>query len=344
MVDEGVSRTRLVIAFAALYFIWGSTYLGIRFAIETIPPFLMAGTRLMLAGVPLFIWSVWRTGEWPRPVQWTQAAVVGGFLFLGGHGALTWSVQFVPTGTAALLISTIPLWMTLLDSIRPGGAALTLKTVGGLSVGFLGVGLLIGPETILGGSRPDVVGAVVLMVGAFSWAVGSIFSKMINRLPSPMLSASMHLLSGGMLLWLLGLATGEAGRFDPGAVSTRSALSLFYLAFVGSLVAFSAFTWLLRVTTPARTSTYAYVNPMVAVLIGWAFGGEAMIPRVLAGGVLIISAVVLIMAPPRAGAKSTETTPREPQLSAGSGKYASPGPDKYPRTGSGLREPEKEVP
>ena len=335
MVDEGVSRTRLVIAFAILYFVWGSTYLGIRFAIETIPPFLMAGTRLMLAGVPLFIWSVWRAGHWPRPADWGKAAVVGGFLFLGGHGAVTWSEQFVPTGTAALLVSTLPLWMAILDSLRPGGAALTLKTAGGLAVGFLGVGLLVGPETILGGSRPDAVGAVVLLMGAFAWAVGSILSKMMKRLPSSMLSASMHMLSGGMLLWLLGLATGETGRFDLWAISTRSALSLFYLTIVGSLIGFSVFTWLLRVTTPARASTYAYVNPMVAVLIGWGFGGEAMNPRIVAGGVLIISAVVLILARPRAVANGAGATVREPQLADGPGKHG--------RTAAGLK-PGKEVP
>ncbi len=302
-------RARMIAAFAALYFIWGSTYLGIRFAIETIPPFLMAGSRLVLAGVPLFLWALARGHAWPRASQWLEAAVVGGLLFVGGHGAVSWSEQWVPTGAAALIIGTLPLWMAILDALRDGGAPIDRRTGGGLLIGFLGVGLLIGPEDVIGGPRPDPVASAVLLLGAFSWAVGSVLSRKLKRLPETGLATSMQLLTGGGLLWILGIATGEPGRFEPAAVSARSALALLYLAFVGSLIGFSAFSWLLRVTTPARVSTYAYVNPVVAVLIGWGLGGEALTPRILSGGLLIVSAVVLILARRRAGA-SRAATPR----------------------------------
>jgi drug/metabolite transporter (DMT)-like permease len=288
------SRLQLAVAFACIYVIWGSTYLGIRFAIETMPPLLMAGIRFLIAGALLCGWIALR-GEARRPTraQWGAAALLGTLFFLGGNGGVSWAEQRVPSGLAALFVATIPFWMVLIDWLRGSGTRPSARTVAGVAAGFAGVALLVGSRGT--GAGVDRVGAAVLIVSPICWAFGSVISRRLAHPASHLQSGAMQMLAGGAALVLVGLATGEGARFKPDAVSSRSLLALLYLIFAGSIVAFSAYNWLLQATTPARVGTYAFVNPAVAVFLGWAMAGEAVGPATLIAGAFILTGVILIV-------------------------------------------------
>jgi drug/metabolite transporter (DMT)-like permease len=288
-------RFKLILAFAAIYLIWGSTYLAIRLAIDTLPPFLMAGVRFIIAGIALY--GLARRRGAPRPVRanWLAAAVVGGLLLLGGNGGVVWAEQRVPSGLTAVLIATVPLWIAILQWLR-GGPRPSARTAVGLTMGLVGIGLLVGPGELAGGKGVDLVGAAVLLLASLSWAIGSLYSRH-GRLPSaPLLATAMEMLAGGLLLLLAGLVTGQAADLHWSRISVQSVLALSYLIVFGSLVAFTAYTWLLRVTLPAHAATYAYVNPVVAVVLGWALGGEPLTARTLLAAAVIVGAVVIITA------------------------------------------------
>jgi drug/metabolite transporter (DMT)-like permease len=285
-------RTKLILAFAAVYVIWGSTYLAILYAIETLPPFLMAGTRFVVAGALLYLWARSRGLAAPTRTQWLACAGAGLLMLMGGNGAVVWAEQRVPSGVAALLVAIVPCWMVLLDWLR-GGMRPTPQVVAGLVLGLLGLALLVGPEALIGGGRVDTLGAIVLVVGGLSWAAGSLYSRG-RKLPRPRIATAAQMLAGGAGLLVLGTMTGEWTRIDPAAISTRSLLALLYLVVFGSLIAFSAYVWLLRVSTPAKVSTYAYVNPIVAVLLGWTFAGEALTWRMIVAAAVIVTGVALI--------------------------------------------------
>lgn len=294
------SRARLVTAFGALYVIWGSTYLAIRHAIETIPPFLMAGTRMLLAGLALYLWARWRGAAGPTRREWRAATIAGGLLLLGGNGAVVWAQQRVPSGITALLVASMPFWMVVLDALRPGGTRPRGRTVAGLLLGLGGIVLLVGPR-LSGAGHIDLLGAGVLMFGSASWAAGALYSREAPLPGARLLSTGMQMLTGGALLMLLALAAGEVGRFDSAAVSTDSAVAYAYLVVFGSLVGFTAFVWLLAHVSADRVATYAYVNPIVAVFLGWAVDGEPITPRIAFAAVVIVTAVALIVtttAPP----------------------------------------------
>ena len=296
-VERGLDpkRAKLVAAFAAVYVLWGSTYLAIRFGVETLPPFLMAGTRHLTAGLLLFAWTRIR-GE-PRPDRgnWRTAFFVGGLMLLGGNGLVTWAEKRVPSGLAALIVASVPLWMALIDGVQKRVRP-RLPVVVGLLAGLGGLLMLVAPGRFAGNGRPDLLGAGALLLAALCWTTGSLYSRHHARLPQSVLtSTAMQMIGGGTLLWLVGLAAGEGARLDLQAVSARSLLSLAYLIVFGSLVAFSAYVWLLRVTTPARVSTYAYVNPVVAVFLGWAFAGEAVTLRIALATIAIVGSVALII-------------------------------------------------
>jgi drug/metabolite transporter (DMT)-like permease len=286
------TRARLVTAFAAVYLVWGSTYLAIRFAVESIPPFLMAGTRFLLAGACMVVWSLWRGEPRPTRAMWQAAAIIGGLLLVGGNGGVVWAEQHVPSGIAALLVATVPLWMVLLDWLRPGGRRPTMGVLLGVAVGMGGLALLVDPHAGSGQANPIAAG--VLVVAALSWATGSIYSKRASRPASPILGTGMQMLAGGALLIVLSLSLGEPSRFDASSVTTRSLLSWLYLVTMGSFVGFTAYVWLLRVTAPAKAATYAYVNPVVAVFLGWALAGEPLTGRTLVAAAIIVGAVALI--------------------------------------------------
>ena len=287
-------RWRVVAALGAVYVIWGSTYLAIRFAIETMPPFLMAGVRFFVAGGALYTWMRWRGAPPPTRAQWVSAAIVGALLLLLGNGGVVWAEQLMPSGITALLVGTVPLWMAVLNWARPGGTRPSLAVVVGLLFGFAGVALLIGPTQLAGGSRVSLLGSAIVLVAAVCWASGSLYSRS-GRLPSsPLMGTAMEMLAGGTLLLLAGSATGELAQVHLNTISTRSALGLAYLIVFGSLVGFTAYIWLLRAAPPAIASTYAYVNPIVAVLLGWALAGEPLTPRTLLAAAIIVAGVVVI--------------------------------------------------
>lgn len=297
--------TKVLAAFAAVYIIWGSTYLAILYAIETMPPFLMAGVRFLAAGLVLYGWARLRGASRPSREHWIAATVIGGFLLLGGNGAVTWAEQRVASGPAALLVATLPLWMVLVEWLRPGGSRPTGRTIVGLILGFGGLALLVGPGE-LGGGAIDPVGALVLAMGSLAWAIGSIYSRGAPKPSSPQLMIGMQMLAGGALLVVAGLVAGETAAVELSAISVRSTLALLYLIVFGSLIGYSAYIFLLGATTPARVSTYAYVNPVVAVLLGWAFAGEPLTLRVILASVVIIGAVAVITVTKGRGSGASE--------------------------------------
>ena len=288
---------KLALAFGCIYVVWGSTYLAIRFAVETIPPFAMAGIRFLLAGGILYAWLAIR-GHARRATaaQWRAAAISGGLFFLGGNGGVCWAEQRVPSGITALVIASMPLWIALLDWIGPAGTRPTLRTVAGIAIGFLGVAILIGP-TEMSGSAVDPAGAVVLLAAAISWAAGTIYSRHAAHPGNHLQSTAMQMLAGGVLLCAAGVASGDWSRLDLAAVTLQSVASMVYLSLFGSILAFSAYNWLLHATTPARVSTYAYVNPPIAVVLGWGLAGESISPRILLAGAVIVASVAMILRP-----------------------------------------------
>ncbi|HEX7078532.1 MAG TPA: EamA family transporter [Candidatus Eisenbacteria bacterium] len=315
---------RTALAFACVYLIWGTTYLAIRFAVETMPPLLMVGVRFLIAGAILYAWVAAR-GETVRPTarQWLGASLLGALFFLGGNGGVTVAETRVPSALAALVVASIPAWIVLIDWIRPRGVRPNGLTAIGLISGFAGVWILIGGGARTPGARIDPAGAAFLLAAAAAWGAGSVLTRYVSHVRSHLQSGAMQMLAGGAIVTLVGLAAGEGARIHPAAISTRSALSLAYLIVAGSIVAFSAYNWLLHVTTPARAGTYAYVNPAIAVLAGWSLGGEAVGPHVLIAGAVITTGVVLII--------SARSRPR----AAGSAPAAAAGANETGRTREG---------
>jgi drug/metabolite transporter (DMT)-like permease len=277
----------------------------------------MGGVRFIIAGGALYLWMRIRGADKPRLVEWRSAAIVGGFLILGGNGGVVWAEQFVPSGMAALLVAILPFWMVLLDWIRPNGVRPGLGVVVGLIVGLAGLVILIGPsalnptaasdEAARNGEGVVLIGAIVLMLASLSWAIGSIYSRYTSLPKSAFVATGMEMFAGGVLMMLFALLRGEHMHFDPADVSARSMLAFLYLTTVGSLVGFTAYIWLLKVEPAARVSTYAYVNPVVAVFLGWALAGEALSLRTAIAAAIIIGAVALITT----SRSSSPSRPRE---------------------------------
>lgn len=292
------SRGKLVLAFAAVYVVWGSTYIAIRFAIETIPPFLMAGTRFLVAGSLLYLVMRVRGEAAPSFLQWRSATVVGVLMLVVGNGGVTWAEQVVPSGITSLLVATVPLWMVLLDWLWHGNTKPNARVVTGLALGIIGMLILIGPSNLSSGTAFDLAGIGVLVVATLGWSFGSLYSKIAPLPQSPFLATAMEMLAGGAVLVILGALTGEPASLHPDALSARSVLSFAYLVVFGSLVGFTAYIWLLRVTTSARVATYAYVNPVIAILLGWALAGESLTMQSFLAALIILAAVVLIVTNP----------------------------------------------
>jgi len=285
--------TRIWIALVIVYVVWGSTYLAIRIAIETMPPFFMAAVRQFIAGAVLFAASIRRGDTAGDPVgvrQWRAATIVGGALLLGGNGGVVWAEQRIASGVAALLVATLSLWMALLSWLMLGERPSRLAAIG-LPLGFAGVALLVRPASDGG---VDVLGAVVCTLASLSWAAGSLYARHAPLPKRAAVATGMQMIAGGGLLLLVAAATGELGRLQPATFSARSLAAVAYLILMGSLVAFSAYAWLIRVAPTVLVATYAYVNPVVAVGLGWALAGEPVTGRMLAAGAVIVVAVVLI--------------------------------------------------
>lgn len=289
------SRLSLILAFAAVYIVWGSTYLAIKIALESFPTFVLAGVRFILAGLLLLAISY---PSYRQPItwrQWRSAFVIGGLLFLIANAGVVWAETRISSGLAALIVSSVPFWMVVVDWVRPQGKRPSWPVVAGLVMGFLGIILLIGPDQLLtGGDAIDTVAILVLVSGSLAWAIGSIYSREADLPSSPMVGTAMEMLAGGILLSIASVVSGDLAKFDLGAVQLDATLALIYLFTMGSLVGFTSYVYLLRNTTAARAGTYAYVNPLVALVLGWAFADESINLRTLLAAVVILGSVFMI--------------------------------------------------
>ena len=288
------SRTALILAFATIYLIWGSTYLGIRVAVETMPPFLMAGVRFLVAGGVLLAFLKFRGAPWPTAQQWRVNAIIGTFLLLGGNGLVVWAEQTIPSGITALLIGVSPLFFVLIEWAWPGGTRPTALTSAALLIGFAGVAWLAAPweNAAQGGLSP--AGIIAILGACLFWSIGSIYSRHAKHGADPFLSSSLQMLGGGAALTLAALVHGDFGQLHIATIAPRAWIAFTYLVCAGSLVGFSTFVWLMKHSTPARVSTYAYVNPVVAVILGWLILGEPIGPRTLVASAIIVTAVAII--------------------------------------------------
>jgi drug/metabolite transporter (DMT)-like permease len=281
------------LAFGTVYLIWGSTYLGIRVAVRTMPPFLMSGGRYLLAGGILYVALRALGVAAPTVGQWLRSGVAGVVMLAAGNGLVTWAEQRVPSNFAALLIAAVPLYVALLEWARPRGVKPAAHQLAGIAVGAAGLALLVWPDA--GAlSTPSGIGIVAVLVSGFAWAAGTLYARYSPHHPNAVMAAAQQMIAGAGALLVIGLLRGEAGRGALAAISLPSFLAFLYLAIFGSLVAFSAFGWLVTVSTPARLSTTAFVNPVVAVILGWALLGETLASRALAGATLIVCAVVVM--------------------------------------------------
>jgi len=296
LIKAEISRRRglqVALALAAVYVIWGSTYLGIRFAIETLPPFAMAGVRFVISGLLLYGWARWRGAPRPEPIHWRSATIVGACLLLVGNGGVAWAEQRVDSGLAALLVATEPVWIVALLWLGPGGRRPGPRVALGLGLGLAGLFLLVRP----GGEGIDPVGAAALIVASLCWAWGSLYGRRAPLPKSALLTTGMQMLAGGVLLLGVSALTGEPARLELDEVSLKSMLAMGYLV-VGGLIAFTSYSWLMRTTSPVLVSTHAYVNPVVAVLLGWAFASEPLTAGMLQAAAVILTGVALITSAP----------------------------------------------
>lgn len=288
-------KTLIWIALLAIYLIWGSTYLAIRYVVETIPPFLGAGLRFISAGAALYAWRITKGDPIPTRKQWRDAGIIGLLLLLGGNGLVSWAEQFVPSGIAALLISTVPIWMVVIESLRPGGEKPTVRAIVGLVLGFGGIVLMIGPGELsqqIGQLHP--LGLIALPVAALLWSLGSVYSKSADLPSSSLMTTSVEMLIGSIGLFLVSTLRGEWGLFELGAVQSSSWIGLIYLAIVGSLGGFVAYAYLLKNAPISLVSTYAYVNPVIAIFLGAAIAHESLDGRTILAAAVILGAVILI--------------------------------------------------
>lgn len=299
------SRWLLLGAFTAIYLVWGSSYVFIHFAVESIPPFLMAGARFTVAGLIMILWARMQGAPIPTLRHWRSAAIAGFPMFLINNGALVWASQTVPSGMVSLIIAITPMWMVLLDWWRPtlhgrmaGGVRPTWTVFAGLVLGLGGILLLASPgATMTGGeanSRDISIGVLVILIGTVGWAAGSMYARHAEQPASPILATGMQLLLGGIMLLVLGVVTGEAARLELAHIKPLAIFSWAYLVIMGSIIGFGSYVWLLRVASPARVATYAYINPVVGVILGWALAGETISERTILATAIIIVAVMIV--------------------------------------------------
>lgn len=288
-------KTKLWTALFSLYIIWGSTYLAIRFAVETLPPFLHASIRFLISGLILYLWRRAAGDTVPTKSNWKATAIVGTFLLLGGNGLVSLAEKTVPSGIAALLITTSPFWLVLFEAMRSGGTKPNWLSILGLLIGFSGVFILVGPAEIAGaGHKFDTFGVILLLIAPILWSSGSIYARGADMPKSTLMSTGMQMLAGSVSLFIVSVATGELSGFSFADVTARSWWGLIYLITFGSLVGFVSYGWLLHNAPVSLTSTYAYVNPVVAVFLGWLFAGEELNARTVVASAIIIGSVVLI--------------------------------------------------
>jgi drug/metabolite transporter (DMT)-like permease len=318
-------KLQIALAFLAVYVIWGSTYLAIRFVIQDFPPFMMAGMRFLIAGALLYALVRLRGVPGPKPLQWVPAGIVGTLLLVFGNLGIVLSERTVPTGLVSILVAMVPIYVAILDWLRPGGKSPTMRVIAGLVLGALGIVFLIGPSNITGGHSVDITGLIFLTVGSISWSAGTLYSRYVRWEVSPLMATAMQMLFAGGALSAISVGIGEPSHFNIAQVGTRSILSLVYLITFGSIVGFTAYIWLLNHVNPSRVATYAYVNPVVAVFLGCALNGEKFTTEMMFAAAIILTAVWFITGakaknePPRLELEMAESTPdsklqtREPE-------------------------------
>jgi len=307
--ERGHSARKTALAYAMVYMFWGSTFLAVRYAVQTIPPLLMVGTRQILAGLALYPLARLHSKEKTTARQWLDGALIGALLIAGGNASIAWAeARRTPSNVAAVLVATVPLWMAIFDWMRPKGPRPTVRVALGLGIGLAGVGLLVSPTDPLlhtAGGAVNVLCAGVLFCGSLAWAGGSVFSRHMELPQSPLLGTAIITLMGGAVTCGVALAMGEGSQLDLHRVTVQSWISLGYLAVFGSILGFSAYNYLLVAEPAARVATYAYVNPVVAVILGWAVAGERLTARMALAAAIILAAVVLVITsphPPEEGA------------------------------------------
>jgi len=306
-------KSRIWIALIALYIVWGSTYLAIRFAVETLPPFLMAGTRFLVSGLILYVWRKLAGDPMPTSRQVRSAVIVGLLLVLGGNGIVSWAEQHVASGIAALMVASIPLWIAILDAARPGGIKPDWKIVLGLLIGFGGITLLItSSRGLTDADGLDLIALLALLLAALLWSIGSIYARDSDMPQSSLLGTGIEMLGGAAGLALVGTLAGEWTSLDLPHVSTASFLGLVYLILFGSLIGFVSYTWLLRQAPLSLVSTYAYVNPVVAVFLGAWIGSETINARIIFSALIIIGSVAVINLSRQARPRSDEAPAASP--------------------------------
>lgn len=290
------NRTRILLAFAAVYLLWGSTYLFIKYAIETIPPFMLGGARFFVAGGVLYAIARWRGAPKPTAHDWRTAAVTGVLMLGLGNGAVVWSELTVPSGVVALIVSMVPIWIVLLDWLRPRGVRPRTPVFVGLGLGFVGMVILVGPRAFVGEGHVDEIGALVLLFGSIGWALGSILTRGSKRSGAPLVFSALQMIAAAVAMTVTSLVLREHAAFSVSAVSTRSFLSWIYLILAGSIIGYTAYVYLLGTVTAAKAATYAYVNPIIAVLLGWAFANEPIGARTIVAATVILAGVAIITA------------------------------------------------
>ena len=302
------TRTSVIAAFAAVYVVWGSTYLAIRYAVQTMPPLLMAAARFSVSGAMLYAWARMRGAPRPTAVEWRVAALTGILMLCLGNGSVGWAEQRIPSALAALIVAVVPLWMVVFDWVMPGGERPTFGEIAGVLVGLGGLVVLVGPDSIDASGPVDVVGALVLVAASMAWAFGSVYNKRGARPESATMSTGLQMLGGSVALVASGLALGEGHRVSLANISAASWAGWLYLVTFGSLIGFTAYIYLLKEVSPAKASTYAYVNPVVALVLGWAIAGESITARTLVAAAIILGGVALItVARQPKGASSSAT-------------------------------------
>jgi len=288
-------KSKIWIALIALYIVWGSTYLGIRIAIETIPPFFHAGVRFLISGLILVIWQRSAGHALPTRKQWISTAIIGSLLLLGGNGLVAWAEQFIPSGIAALIISSSPMFLVIGEAIRPNGVKPNWQGIVGILIGFAGIFILIGPSEISGSAtKLNPLGIAALLAAELFWSTGSIYSKSVDLPKSSLMNTGAQMLMGSISLFIVSLVSGELHGWDITAVSARSLYGLSYLILVGSLVGFVSYGWLLQNAPISLVSTYAYVNPIVAVFLGTWLASEPLEPRIWLAAGIIVGSVIFI--------------------------------------------------
>ncbi|MBI3790798.1 MAG: EamA family transporter [Gemmatimonadetes bacterium] len=303
------TRAQVLMAFIAVYVLWGSSYISIRVAIESIPPFLMSGARNVIAGILLSAFALLRGAERPRGIEVRATAVTGLLMLCLGNGTVTWGEKFTASGRVALIVSMTPVWFVLIEWLRPGGTRPSRMLMTGLAIGATGVALLVGADAISGTHGAAATTAeLVVLGGSLSWAIGSMYSRHAPLPASSGLASALQMMFAGSYLVAFGLASGEAATFHLAQVTTRSAIAFTYLVAGPSLIGYSAFVWLLKVSTPAKVGTYGYVNPVIAVFLGWLVIGEAVTPRMIAATCVIVAGVALITF-----ARAPQPASREPE-------------------------------